>query len=92
MTKITNKQRIINALNEERPGDTLAIYDERLEQAAPITINRIIDILGTDYTIGATIASKRYIVELAYVDGEIDIMLKTPTEYRERYGHTWRAD
>ena len=91
MTKLTNKQRIRKAISERGYVD-LAIYDDRLEQAAPITINRIIDILGTDYTIGATIAGKRYIVEMANVDGEIDIMLKTPAEYRERYGHTWRAN
>jgi len=83
-----NKQIIENELAKH--GLTLGIYHDKINELRPRPLKRVIEML--DYgsnDVRVTIKGVRYVVEIAHVDSEVDVMIMPYATYRDRYGRTW---
>lgn len=85
--KTGNLSKVERELESRGYGERIGIWSEELNYAAPVTLKRIYEIIGTDYSMELTIKGNRYILEMASVDGEIDFMITTIAEYRAQYGN-----
>lgn len=69
---------------------TLGIYHDKIDDLHPRSLRRVLDVLDYGSTdVPVTIKGERYVVEIAHVDSEVDVMILPYTEYRNRYGRTW---
>lgn len=85
---MTQKQRIKQAI--ENVGKELGIYHANIELLSKHVIKRIIEEATTGGgDIRAYINRKPYVVEVVQVGNELDVMLLTYEEYRNRYGINW---
>ena len=85
---MTNKEKITQVI--ESNGMVLGIYHDKIDEIHPRPLKRVLDML--DYgssDVRVTIKGARYVVEIAHVDSEVDVMLMSYATYRDRYGRTW---
>ena len=82
---LTNKQIIIDKLKLDELE--LGCYDKRLEEMNSNELKKLLKSLDCDSAdIPLKIGRKSFILEICFVDSEIDFMLKTPQEYESQYG------
>jgi len=71
-------------------GLTLGIYHVKINEIRPRPLKRVLDML--DYgssDVRVTIKGAGYVVEIAHIDNEVDVMIMPYATYRDRYGRTW---
>lgn len=83
-----NRQLIESELNKINMD--LGVYHDKIDEVHPRTLKRVLDVLEFGSTdVPVTIKGDKYVIEVAHVDNEVDLMILPYTEYRSRYGRTW---
>lgn len=83
-----NKQLIEKEI--KRDGNILGIYHRKIDDLHIRPLKRVIENLGIGSTdVPVTLKGVKHVVEIAYVDNEVDVMILPYDEYRNRYGKTW---
>lgn len=93
ISTLTNRalieESICNLSNELSLDEDLVIgcYANYIDKLDRTQIYKIIKNLTGDYTdVEVTLGRQRYIVEICYVDNEVDFSIMTKEEYIDRYG------
>ena len=82
---MTNKEKLIKAINGM--GYELGCYHHAIESLAPNQLKKILE--GVKYgsvDIKVSMKRKPHIVEISYVDNEIDFNIMTLSDYENQYG------
>lgn len=81
-----NKEKIVQKI--ESINCKLGIYDAELDNLNKANIAKLLEGIecGSDTDVDININRKKYVVEIMYVDSEIDFVVRTKAEYIERYG------
>lgn len=86
---MSNRTLIENAINQlntrYNTNYRIGIYHDLINNLSKRTVNRIIEHLGEYADIHCTLKGEKYVVELAEVDGEIDIMIRSQNDYKNLY-------
>lgn len=65
----------------------IGCYDVKIDKLSKKQLQRIVDNITGDYTdVPVVLDRKEYVVEIAYVDNEIDFSLVSKNDYINRYG------
>lgn len=94
MTKKQTKKQTVKSFFENVAKDNdlvLGCYNPNLEVLTTKARKEVAEWISIgDYTnVVVTVRNKKYIIELSFVDGEVDIDIKTPEEYEEEYGEAY---
>ena len=90
---MTNKLIIEQTANNH--GYTIGCYDEKLELLKTAQLRKLLEYVEMgDYTdVDVAINRRKHVVELAFVDGDVDFSVLTKAEYIDRYGdERWAED
>jgi len=83
-----NKQLIENEITKD--GNIIGIYHKKIDDLHPRSLKRVIENIGFGNTdVPVTLKGVKHVVEIAYVDNEVDVMILPYSEYRNRYGKSW---
>lgn len=86
---MSNKELInkaIDEINKEYNVNLqIGIYHKKIDELSRRSINRIIPFLGEYADIAVSIKGEKYMVELACVDNEVDVMIMKLDKYKDRY-------
>lgn len=84
-----NKTKISEAISKLEGGYKLGIYHNEVEKLSKEDLDEVIFYVGEGWKdVDVTIDNVPHVVEIATVDSEIDIMVKTKEEYSSLYGVT----
>lgn len=84
---MNNKQAIELILSARGYGEVIGCWDVEMNKVTYRTMQRIAEIIGTDYSLKYTVKGKTYIFETATVGKEVDFMVMSLEEYRTTYGN-----
>lgn len=82
----SNKNQIIKAI--EKNGNILGCYDEAINKLNKRWLNEVIEGInfGDSTDVFVYINRRPYVVEISYVDNEVDFIMLSKAEYIDRYG------
>lgn len=86
---MTNKERVQNKIKEIFQDEMkLAGYPDQMEKMNYNNLKLVLESLdlGDSTDVDVHINRKKYVVEIVYIDKEIDLILLTREEYISRYG------
>ena len=85
MVVMTNKQIIEQTL--ENKGCILGCYDSKIDKLSKKELKKVLDNLEFDTDIEVTLSRKKHVIEVFYVDNELDLSVKSLNEYANTYGN-----
>lgn len=86
---MTIKEKIQKRIKQEYSKNKLGCYDSELERLTPYYLKKVFDGLsyGDSTDVDIKIDKQNYVVEISYVDNEVDFSVITKQEYISRYGN-----
>ena len=85
MVIMTNKQRIENKL--ENINCSLGCYDSKIDKLSQKELKKVLDNLEFDTDVEVTLNRKKHIIEVFFIDNEVDLSVKSLNEYSSTYGN-----
>lgn len=83
---MTNKERIIKFLKAK--GYVVGCWDNKIEQMTLYSLGKMLKSIYDDSTdIIVSINRKVHVVEVCFMDNEVDFTVLTKKEYIDRYGN-----
>lgn len=82
---MANRDKIESKIN--KLGYKIGVYHDRIDRLSSKELKKVLDAVEEDYTdVDVKVRGKDFVVEVATVDSEKDIMILSKPEYIRRYG------
>lgn len=93
-TKALGRNKAIIERKAKMLGQTIGLWDSSMEKVSLKELTKVIDAMdfGGSTDVPVSIRRKKYVVEIANVDAELDFKLYSQEEFEETYGWDYYED